>query len=100
MDSIHIDIEKEVDTRHKVHIRIQSRTSKKSITTITDLDTQLNFKKILKYLKKNLNCNGAVIYDKKYGHVIKLQGDHRELSKQFLIDTNICIDKQIIVHGY
>jgi|TARA_B110000211_G_C14020529_1_gene527448 translation initiation factor 1 len=82
-----------------VHIRIQSRTTRKSILTISGLDDDLDLKKICRFLKKNLRCNGAVVNNKQYGDVIQLQGDHREIVKQFLVDNDICLDNQIIIHG-
>tara|TARA_B110000908_G_C10193470_1_gene421694 strand:+ start:641 stop:970 length:330 start_codon:yes stop_codon:yes gene_type:complete len=89
----------DIQDKQKVHIRIQSRTTRKSILTISGLEDDLDLKRILRYLKKNLKCNGAVIHDKNYGNVIQLQGDHRESVKQFLIDMSICLEGQIIVHG-
>tara|TARA_B110000908_G_scaffold170843_1_gene231591 strand:- start:981 stop:1304 length:324 start_codon:yes stop_codon:yes gene_type:complete len=82
-----------------VHIRIQSRTTRKSIVTVSGLDNDLDLKRILKFLKRNLRCNGAVVQNKQYGEVIQMQGDHREAIKQFLIDMEICLVDQIIVHG-
>ena len=92
------DIES-IQNNQKVHIRIQSRTTRKSILTITGLENDLDLKRILKYLKKNLKCNRAVISDKIYGEIIQLQGDHREAIKRFLLDTSICVKDQIIIHG-
>ena len=97
-----LTIEEELTTGtrgQKVHLRIQSRTIRKSIMTITGLEYDLDLKRIVKYLKKNLRCNGAVVQSKDYGDIIQLQGDHREAVKQFLIDMEICNDSQIIVHG-
>jgi translation initiation factor 1 len=97
-----LTIEEELTTGtqgQKVHLRIQSRTTRKSIMTITGLENDLDLKRIVKYLKKNLRCNGAVVQSKDYGDIIQLQGDHRESVKQFLIDMEICNDSQIIVHG-
>ena len=97
-----LSIGQELDTNthaQKVHLRIQSRTTRKSIMTITGLENDLDLKRIVKYLKKNLRCNGAVVQNKEYGDIIQLQGDHRGTVKQFLIDMNICEDTQIIVHG-
>ena len=97
-----LNMEQELDINiqaQKVHIRIQSRTTRKSIMTITGLANDLDLKRIVKYLKKNLRCNGAVVKNKEYGSIIQLQGDHRESVKTFLIDMAICSDSQIIVHG-
>jgi len=82
-----------------VHIRVQARNGRKSISSISGLARDLDLPKICKYLKKNFKCNGAVTKDKTYGNVILLQGDHREDIKQFLIDTEIC-SGEIILHGF
>ena len=37
-----------------VHIRIQQRNAKKTITTIEGLDSSIDIKKLMKYIKKNL----------------------------------------------
>lgn len=82
-----------------VHIRVQARNGRKSISSISGLSQDLDLKKICKYLKKNLKCNGTVTIDKTYGSVIVLQGDHRENIKQFLYDNELC-NGEIIVHGF
>jgi translation initiation factor 1 len=82
-----------------VHIRIQSRNRRKCVLTVQGLDDDLDLKKICKYLRKNLQCNGAVVSDKEYGDIIQLQGDHRAVVKKFLVDNEICLENQVIVHG-
>ena len=68
--------------------------------SVTGLDDDLDLKKIVKFLKKKLNCNGAVVVDKEFGEVIQLQGDHRADVKDFLITMKVCQAEQIIVHGF
>ena len=68
--------------------------------TVSGLDDDLDLKKISKFLKKKLNCNGAVVNDKEFGDVIQLQGDHRDDVKDFLITMKVCQDTQIIMHGF
>ena len=46
-----------------IHIRIQQRNGRKSITTTTGLDSKLDLKKILKAIKKEHCCNGTVLKD-------------------------------------
>ena len=82
-----------------VHIRIQSRNRRKNILTIQGLDDDLDLKKICKYFRKNLQCNGAIVNDKEHGNIIQLQGDHRVAVKNFLIGQEICNSEQVIVHG-
>ena len=82
-----------------IHIRVHSRNSRKSISSICGLSEDLDFKKICKCLKKNFKCNGAVTEDKESGKVIILQGDHRGEIKQFLSDNRV-VSGDIIVHGF
>ena len=87
-------------TGNKVHIRMQMRNRRKCILTIQGLDDDLDLKKICKALRKNLQCNGAVVKDKEYGDIIQLQGDHRSVVQEFLIDQEIITKDQLIVHGF
>lgn len=82
-----------------VHIRVQARNGRKSISSVSGLASDLDLKKICKYFKKNFKCNGAVTNDKTYGKVILLQGDHREDIRHFLIDNEIVVS-DIIIHGF
>ena len=43
-----------------IHIRIIQRNSSKYITTIEGLDSEINIKKLLKYMKKSFSCNGSI----------------------------------------
>ncbi|XP_060209148.1 protein translation factor SUI1 homolog [Lycium barbarum] len=84
-----------------VHIRIQQRNRKKSLTTIPGLRKEyLSYEKILKNLKKELCCNGNVVQDKELGKVIQLQGDQRKNVSQFLVNAGIVKKDQIKIHGF
>merc|ERR1712070_797152 len=76
----------------EVHIRVQQRNGRKCICTVQGLAADLDLKKILKYIKKENNCNGAVIQDVKgsAGNVLQFQGDQRECVRKFLVRENIC----------
>lgn len=52
-----------------VHIRIQQRNGKKSLTTVQGLKKDFSYDKILKDLKKEFCCNGNVVQDKELGKV-------------------------------
>eukprot|EP01029_Cantina_marsupialis_P023040 TRINITY_DN568_c0_g1_i1.p1 TRINITY_DN568_c0_g1~~TRINITY_DN568_c0_g1_i1.p1 ORF type:complete len:115 (-),score=30.18 TRINITY_DN568_c0_g1_i1:281-598(-) len=84
----------------KVHIAVQQRTTRKSITTVQGLAEDLDLKKILRAFKRKFKCNGAVIKHKTMGEVIQLQGDQREGIREFLISQEINTDDQIIIHGH
>ncbi len=82
-----------------VHLRIQKRSGKKSLTIVQGL-TKEQANKALKRLRKKLCCNGTVVTDEKFGTVVQLQGDQREAVKAYLTQRNIVPAKSIKVHGY
>ena len=84
----------------KVHIRIQARNGRKSITSVSGLATDLDLKKILKSFKKTLKCNGAILDDEELGKIIQLQGDHRVMIRDFLVEQEINVPDDIIMHGF
>ena len=84
----------------KIHIRIQQRNGKKSITTISGLPTTLDFKKTLKFFKKSFNCNGCITNDEENGLIIQVQGDKRFDIKNYILDNNISLKEDIIMHGF
>lgn len=85
----------------KVHIRIQQRNGRKSITTIEGIDSDLDFKKILRYMKKNFKCNGKAIVYKRLGEIIQLQGDQRDNARDFMVDMSIVAKREnIVIHGF
>lgn len=52
-----------------VHIRIQQRNGRKSLTTVQGLRKEFSYNKILKDLKKEFCCNGTVVQDPELGQV-------------------------------
>jgi translation initiation factor 1 len=90
----------QLDQGH-VHIRIQQRNGRKSITTVTGLSKALDLKRILKAIKKEYCCNGTVLKDDETGtEVLQFQGDQREPVKLFLLKEEICEKEHIKVHGF
>lgn len=83
-----------------VHIRIQQRNGRKSLTTVQGLKKELSYDKILKDVKKAFCCNGTVVNDKELGKVIQLQGDQRKNVSNFLVQAGIVKKDQIKVHGF
>ena len=75
------------DDEAAVHIRVQQRNGRKSLTTVQGLPQRLDKKKILKALKKDFCCNGNVVEDPELGSVLQLQGDQRKNVSQFLVDV-------------
>lgn len=85
-----------------IHIRIQQRNGRKTLTTVQGIPAKFDYKKILKAIKKDFACNGTIIDDKD-GEVIQLQGDQRNKIKEFLTDKEkgLGLDKKIVkVHGF
>lgn len=56
-------------TKEYVHVRIQQRNGRKSLTTVQGLKKEYSYNKILKDLKKEFCCNGTVIQDPELGQV-------------------------------
>ncbi|KAI1541362.1 SUI1 Translation initiation factor 1 eIF-1 SUI1 [Pyrenophora tritici-repentis] len=86
-----------------IHIRIQQRNGRKTLTTVQGLPKKFDQKKILKVIKKKFACNGTVVADNEMGEVIQLQGDQRKDVQDFLTDKKegLGLDgKTIKVHGF
>ncbi|KAJ2460110.1 Eukaryotic translation initiation factor eIF-1 [Coemansia sp. RSA 2337] len=83
-----------------VHVRVQQRNGRKTITTIQGLATEFDHKKILKFMKKTYACNGTVVNDEEHGEIIQLQGDQRTMASTFLIEQKIAKKPNVKVHGF
>ena len=87
-------------TEDYIHLRIQQRNSRKSLTTVQGIADDYDKKKLVKALKKKFACNGTVIEHPEYGEVIQLQGDQHKNICQFLIEIGLAKDDQLKVHGF
>jgi len=83
-----------------VHIRVQQRNGKKSLTTVQGLKQSYDYKKVLKALKKEFCCNGTVVDDPELGQVIQLQGDQRKNVQDFLLKEKLVKKDMIKIHGF
>eukprot|EP00008_Paramoeba_atlantica_P006955 CAMPEP_0201489136 /NCGR_PEP_ID=MMETSP0151_2-20130828/21044_1 /ASSEMBLY_ACC=CAM_ASM_000257 /TAXON_ID=200890 /ORGANISM="Paramoeba atlantica, Strain 621/1 / CCAP 1560/9" /LENGTH=113 /DNA_ID=CAMNT_0047874621 /DNA_START=145 /DNA_END=486 /DNA_ORIENTATION=- len=83
-----------------IHIRIQQRNGRKSLTTIQGLPAELSFKKLVQTFKKDFSCNGTIIDDPEQGKVIQLQGDQRKNVADFLVNEGICKRSKVKIHGF
>lgn len=83
-----------------VHIRIQQRNGRKTLTTVQGLSAEYDLKKIVRACKKEFACNGTVVEHAEYGEVLQLQGDQRENICQFLTKGGLVNPQQIKVHGF
>ncbi|KAK2743395.1 Eukaryotic translation initiation factor eIF-1 [Myotisia sp. PD_48] len=84
-------------TNNYIHIRLQQRNGRKTLTTVQGIPTKFDQKKILKVIKKKFACNGTIVRDTEMGEVIQLQGDQRKDVQEFLVDKGgLDLDTKII----
>ena len=86
-------------TTAKIHIRIQQRSGKTSITTVEGLPTDLDLTNIARALKRTFHCNSSVTTDPERGEIIQLSGDQRINTRDFFVREEVCLEDQIIIHG-
>ncbi|XP_053454831.1 eukaryotic translation initiation factor 1-like [Nycticebus coucang] len=86
-------------TEDYIHIKIQQRNGRKTLTFqgITD---DYDEKKLVKVFKKKFTCNGTAIERPEYGEVIQPQGDKHKNKCQFLVEIGLAKDNQLKVHGF
>jgi len=82
-----------------IHVRIQQRNGRKTLTTLQGLPKEYDPKKLLKAFKKEFACNGTVVEDEEAGKVIQLQGDQRVKIQNFLAEEGIP-KNTIKLHGF
>ncbi|KAH7914959.1 translation initiation factor SUI1 [Hygrophoropsis aurantiaca] len=82
-----------------LHIRIQQRNGRKTLTTLQGLPKEYDPKKLLKAFKKEFACNGTLVDDEEMGQVIQLQGDQRTKIATFLTEEGIP-KSTIKIHGF
>ncbi|WFD29621.1 Eukaryotic translation initiation factor eIF-1 [Malassezia sp. CBS 17886] len=79
------EAKKPAQVHNYVHIRIQQRNGRKTLTTLQGLPKgEYDPKKLLKAFKKEFACNGTLVEDEELGQVIQLQGDQRQKISMFL----------------
>eukprot|EP01135_Chromosphaera_perkinsii_P004533 Nk52_evm3s288 gene=Nk52_evmTU3s288 len=83
-----------------IHIRIQQRNGRKTLTTVQGVSDKYDKKKLIKVFKKKFCCNGTVVNHSEYGEVIQLQGDQRNSICEFLVQQGLCKKEQLKVHGF
>lgn len=90
----------QLSAEETIHVRIQQRNGRKTLTTIQGISSGFDKKKIVKACKKEFACNGTVVEHPEYGEVIQFQGDQRNNICQFLLKTGIAKPQQLKVHGF
>ncbi|GAA5942260.1 translation initiation factor eIF1 [Sporobolomyces koalae] len=97
-DDVQVEVKKSKQANH-IHIRIQQRNGRKTITTLQGVPSEYDPKKLLKAFKKEFACNGSIVDDEEMGKVIQLQGDQRQKILEILIEEGI--EKETIkMHGF
>jgi len=86
-------------TGAKVIIALQQRMGKKTLTLIYNLNPKLDFKKVLRELRKEFQCNGTIIDSDEFGAVIQLQGNQVEKSRDWLVTEGIVTVENITTKG-
>ncbi len=82
-----------------VHIRIQQRNGRTTLTTIQGIPAKYDLKKINRHVKREFSCNGTVKEHPEFGEVLQLQGDQCENICQWLTRKRLVESKQLRVHG-
>ncbi|GMM45866.1 translation initiation factor eIF1 [Pichia kluyveri] len=90
----------ETELTNYIHIRIQQRNGRKTLTTVQGLPDEYDLKKILKVIKKDFACNGNIVKDEELGEVIQLQGDQRLKVMEFMVEALGVKKKNIKIHGF
>jgi len=83
-----------------IHIRIQQRNGRKTLTSVQGLSEEYDLKKIIKVCKRHFACNGTVVEHSEYGEVIQFQGDQRDNISRFLREVKLARPEQIKIHGF
>jgi translation initiation factor 1 len=92
------DDQAQVSQEH-IHLRIQQRNGRKCITLIEGIPQDIDLKKVLRFFKKNYQCNGTIVADEDDNKVMQLTGDRRKQVAQFLLEEQIVPKESIKVHG-
>lgn len=99
------DTNTETKTRplSEIHIRLRQRNGRKTITTVEGLSSDLDLKKIVKYMRKSFFTSGAILKGDEEEEVLQFAGDQRENCREFLCKYKIWeenVDPPIRVHGF
>ena len=81
------------ENKQSIHIAYQQRNGKKGITTIVGLPSEINFKKLVKKMKKQLHSNATLVEDVEKGTVVQMQGDKRKELQEYIVSLHIGVEK-------
>ena len=78
----------------KIHLRLQQRSNKKSITIVEGLDNE-TARKVIPLLRSKLGCSGTY-----KGDAIQFSGDQRRKIIEYLLQEKIANKGDIVLHGF
>lgn len=93
-------MEEDNQDNFKVYITISQRNSRKYNTQVSDMPDKYDLPKILRYIKKMYNCNGAIIKDTKDNNILQFTGDQRQNIYDFFIKCNVMDKENIVIRGF
>jgi translation initiation factor 1 len=79
-----------------VHLRVQQRNGRKTLTTVQGISAGFNHARIL----RDLCCSGVIVEDEDLGKIIQLQGDHRKCVAAFLVKAGMARKENVKIHGF
>lgn len=86
-------------TEDYIHIRVQQRSDRKTLTTVQGIADDYH-KELVKAFKKKSACNYTVTERPEYGDVIQLQDDQLKNTRCFLIEIGLAKVNQLKVRGF
>lgn len=93
--------EDEIENINKqtIKISVKQRKANKFLTIIEGIDTKYDYKNLLSDMKKDFQCNGAIVQNKKKETVIQLNGNHKDKIYKFLIKNDLATSDMIKLSG-
>ena len=83
-----------------MHVRIEQRNERKTLTTVQGLSAKYDLKKVVRAYKKEFACKGKVVERPEYGKVLQLLGDQRLKISDWLTKHSLVEADQLKVHGF
>lgn len=88
------------DFSFNIHIRVEKSKGRKLITKVEGIPKEFDYKKMLKYWRKEFKCGGTItVNEEDLSEYIRLTGDQRENVAKFLEFEGIALKDNIHIHG-
>jgi translation initiation factor 1 len=98
-DIISIGTPSTTTKQQQIHLRLQMRNARKSITIVQGIAPE-DAKVMVRYLRKTLSTNGNICKDDDDNIIVQFQGDKRAEIKKYLIDNSLGDAENIKIHGF